>query len=111
MKLLDNIGIYALVFVAGEVVATLIFYFLTKGFSKKLTVTIASRGWLERAFLLVALLKNLPQALILFGALKIGTRLKEGENKISNDYFLVGNLISVLLALIYYIISTEVFNN
>ncbi|MEP5612069.1 MAG: hypothetical protein ABJP45_07450 [Cyclobacteriaceae bacterium] len=110
MRLLDNIERYALVFTAGEAIATVLFYFVARGFSKKLTLAIVIRGWLERAFLFVALLKNLPQALILFGALKIGTRLKDGENKISNDYFLVGNLISALIVLVYYIISTEVFN-
>lgn len=54
-------------------------------------------GVLERLFLYVGLMQGFGQSLILFGALKIGTRLKNEEDKISNDYFLVGNIISVLL--------------
>ncbi len=54
-------------------------------------------GVLERLFLYVGLMQGFGQTLILFGALKIGTRLKNEKDKISNDYFLVGNLVSVLL--------------
>ncbi len=54
-------------------------------------------GVLERLFLYVGLMQGFGQTLILFGALKIGARLKNEKDKISNDYFLVGNLVSVLL--------------
>jgi len=99
-----------LVFIGGELLSTALYYFITKGYSKQVSLATLSRGWLERAFLFIVLLNDLPQALILFGALKIGTRLREGENKISNDYFLVGNLISVLLAIGYFLIVTKYIN-
>ena len=60
------------------------------------------RGMLERVLLTVGILGNVPQVVIAFGALKLGTRIKvDSECKISNDYFLFGNLTSILLALIY----------
>lgn len=62
-----------------------------------------------RAVLYIGILHGFPQILIAFGALKIGTRLHEDkQNKISNDYFLVGNLISLLLAMLYAIIAQQV---
>ena len=38
--------------------------------------------------------------LTLVGALKISSRIKADDNKISNDYFLIGNMISVGLVLL-----------
>ena len=98
-----------LVFLCGEVLALLIFWVLKKLVGlpenspvRKLAVT---KGVLERLTVLTGLLNQFPHILIAFGALKIGTRLREDQNShISNTYFLVGNLISVLLAMIYAII-------
>ena len=64
------------------------------------------KGILERFFLMVSLINNYPHALTLFSALKLATRLKrdsEGPEKESayNDFFLIGNLISVLIAFSY----------
>jgi predicted acyltransferase (DUF342 family) len=67
--------------------------FIQKGFSLRPMIL----GVLERLFLYVGLIQGVAQSLILFGALKIGTRIKNEEDKISNDYFLVGNIVSVLL--------------
>lgn len=57
------------------------------------------------------LISNYPHALTLFGALKLGTRLKHTENTSTdegkkreetyNNYYLIGNLISVSLSIIY----------
>lgn len=63
------------------------------------------KGIFERVFLAVSLINNLPHALTFFSALKLATRLKHDEpdkehNKF-NDYYLVGNLASVLVAIIY----------
>lgn len=52
-------------------------------------------GVIERIFLYICLLSGVYHGLVLFGALKIGTRIKTDENKISNDYFLIGNMVSV----------------
>jgi hypothetical protein len=57
-------------------------------------------GIIERAFLYLCLFTEIHHGFTLFGALKIGTRLKADENKISNDYFLIGNMISVGIILL-----------
>jgi len=60
--------------------------------------------------LFTGLLHGFPQILIAFGALKLGTRLYEDkESDISNSYFLVGNLISILLAMLYAIIAKKLW--
>ena len=63
------------------------------------------KGVIERVFLTVALINGYSQALTFFSALKLATRLKhsaikEDEDKF-NDYYLVGNLVSVMLAIGY----------
>lgn len=70
------------------------------------------KGLVERAFLTYAFLNNFPHALTLFGALKLGTRLKSADNETTeegkksenkyNDYYLVGNFVSVCLSMVYY---------
>jgi len=50
--------------------------------------------------------------LIVFEALKIGTRLKSPDDKIQNDYFLVGNLSSIFISVIYvYIFEKTILLN
>ncbi len=57
-------------------------------------------GIIERFFLYLCILTGIYHGFTLFGALKIGTRIKADENKVSNDYFLIGNMISVSLVLL-----------
>jgi hypothetical protein len=57
-------------------------------------------GIIERIFLYLCIFTDVYLGFILFGALKIGTRIKAEENKISNDYFLIGNMISVSMVLL-----------
>jgi hypothetical protein len=46
--------------------------------------------------------------LIAFGAMKLGTRLHDEQDaEISNTYFLVGNLLSILLAMIGAIVTQK----
>ncbi len=98
-----------LIFVAGESVG----YFIFLSVRRKLGRDERSKnkrpvlkGILERLMLYVGLLHGFPQILIAFAALKLGTRFREDEeNRISNDYFLIGNLISILLAMIYSIVA------
>ena len=103
------------VFAAGELISLLLFTVIRKslgptGSSSTDTASIA-KGILERVMLFTGLLYGFPQILIAFGALKLGTRLStEQQSKISNDYFLVGNLISILLALVYTIIVKALWN-
>jgi hypothetical protein len=70
------------------------------------------KGLIERAFLTYSLFSGFPHALTLFGALKLGTRLKRADNekteigrkreRFYNDYFLIGNFISVGLSVLYF---------
>ncbi|GAB4234451.1 MAG: hypothetical protein Tsb0034_08070 [Ekhidna sp.] len=92
------------IFMIGEVAALVIFYLITRMFGRGLSLSGVLRGVLERAFLFIVLLVELPAGLAFFGALKIATRLKD-DDKISNDYFLTGNLVSVLIVIGYYLLS------
>ncbi len=80
----------------------------SKGIEASLNLKDVLKGILERLVLVVGLLAGYPHVITAFGALKIGTRLREGENKVSNDYFLVGNLISILAAVSFVAISTKI---
>lgn len=64
-----------------------------------LNVRDVSKGMLERVFLIIGIMNGYPHVITAFAALKIGTRINDSEHKISNDYFLIGNLISLLAAL------------
>ncbi len=59
------------------------------------------KGVMERLIISVFLISNFPPILIVFGTLKLGTRISE-HKEIKNDYFLIGNLSSILVALIYF---------
>ncbi len=96
------------IYVVGELISLGVFFLITKMFQRSLTLSSILRGALERGFLYIILLVNLPQGMAFFGALKIATRLKD-DDKISNDYFLVGNLVSVLIVIGYYLMSQYSF--
>lgn len=59
------------------------------------------KGIMERLIMAICLAIGLPSILIVFGALKIGTRLRSPDDKIQNDYFLIGNLSSIFISVIY----------
>ena len=68
------------------------------------------KGVLERFVVCVGLLMNYQGVLTLYAALKLGNRLRHEESKddMSDDqsnritnYFLIGNLMSILLCLLY----------
>jgi hypothetical protein len=83
-------------------------YSLEKKVKYKIDISVI-KGVLERLFLFLCLVHNLPQALIAFVAIKIGTRfLPENGDKISHDYFLIGNITSLLIAVLYYSIWKSV---
>jgi hypothetical protein len=105
---MDKYVIYSAIFVVGELGSLIMFFLVTKIFGRALTLSSVLRGVLERMFIYIVLLVDLPQGLAFFGALKIATRLKD-DDKISNDYFLVGNLVSVLIVIGYYLISQYCF--
>lgn len=102
---MSKITLFLSIFLIGEIVAYLVFLLVKKRFEKKWQWRIdiqVIKGWLERFFLFLCLVYNLPHALIAFGAIKIGTRVNDKDNKVSNDYFFVGNMVSLLLVIFYY---------
>jgi len=102
------------VFVGAEAIGLIVFPVLSRRLGPD-----RARGWdtrailkgiLERLVLYTALLHGFPQMLIALGAMKLGTRLHhEGENDISNTYFLVGNLLSFFLAIVAVIVTREIW--
>ena len=108
--------VYAIaILVAGELISLLLFTVIRKWFAPTESSSAGrasiAKGILERVTLFTGLLYGFPQILIAFGALKLGTRFStEQQTKISNDYFLVGNLLSILLALVYTIIVKSLWN-
>lgn len=113
---MKSIVIMILMFIVGEIVANIIFYFVRNFFNNLSVKPDESqnpllsilKGTLERFVLFIFLYFGHMPILILFGALKIGTRLKEAAgSSISNDYFLIGNLLSVLIAFVYYLIANK----
>ncbi len=99
----------AVVFSCGEFLALAIFCVLKKAIGasgdSQADKWSWTKGFLERLTLLTGLLYDFPHILTAFAALKLGTRLKEEQDShISNTFFLMGNLISVLLAMIYAVI-------
>ena len=79
-----------------------IYYKEIKGFEFKSIL----KGTFERLFIAIALIHDLLHALTLFSALKLANRLKHSEpdsahNNKFNDYYLMGNLASVIVAIFY----------
>jgi hypothetical protein len=104
---MSKIVLFSMIFLLGEGVAYFVFLLVKRIFEKKWQWQIdlqVVKGWLERLFLFLCLAYGLPHALIAFGAIKIGTRVNDKENKVSNDYFFVGNMASLLLVIFYYAI-------
>ena len=96
----------AVIFLCGELISLAVFALIKKYLgpsndrkSGKLSTV---KGTLERLTLFTGLIHGFPQIIIAFSALKLGTRLhEEKELHISNTYFLVGNLTSILISMIY----------
>lgn len=99
--------ILSLLFIITEVFVAVIFaviaqlFYHTLGFNFKAIF----KGIAERIFLFVMLINGYTQALTFFSALKLATRLKHEEPKADldgfNDYYLLGNLLSVIVAIAY----------
>jgi len=108
---MSKILIFVLIFICGEIVATIIFkiiqYSLEENPSCKIDRAVI-KGVLERLFIFLALIYKFPQALIAFAAIKIGARFKEEESKISNDYFYIGNITSLLFAILYFMLWNHI---
>ncbi|WP_146194102.1 hypothetical protein [Brumimicrobium oceani] len=64
------------------------------------------KGVLERFIMAIGLILVIPTILVVFGAIKLGTRFMESKEenaqKIENDYFLVGNFSSIAISILYF---------
>ena len=102
------------IFACGEIFSLVIFpilnCFLGPGAHKAWDALAIFKGIIERLVLFTALVHGYPQILIAFGAMKLGTRLHdEKESTISNSYFLLGNLLSMFIAIIASIVTKELW--
>lgn len=93
-------------FLIGEAIAVYAFAKIRGAYGPKSSSTSSERrvailkGVLERVVMYLGLLMNYAVIIAAFGAFKLGTRFeKDIANKVSNDYFLVGNLTSLLIVL------------
>jgi hypothetical protein len=96
-------------FAPGELLAIFIFNMVRKKLAGKGINNSGAifKGILERFMVVVGLAMAIQSIITLFGAIKIGTRLKDAnQEKISNDYFLIGNFISITIALMEYLLFT-----
>lgn len=103
-----------LIIIVLEILITIVFTLITPKDKRTNVIDIKSifKGLVERAFLTYSLYSGFPHTLTLFGALKLGTRLKSADNEKTedgrrkesqyNDYYLLGNFISVTLSIIYF---------
>jgi hypothetical protein len=104
MTALEFIGIIIL----SEVVFGFIFSVIAQVFYKKIGINFGAlfKGLVERAYLFASLVNDYPHALTLFGALKVATRLKrtsdgKDDDEAFNSFYLLGNFISVMMAISY----------
>lgn len=95
-----------LAFAIGELIALVTFRRVRSVYAPQIegkpstSRTALYKGLLERLVIYLGLLMNYGVIIAAFGAFKLGTRWKEEQpSAISNDYFLVGNLISLLVVL------------
>jgi len=103
-----------IVFVCQEAVGVIVFpvlnHYLGPTGGKAWNLGAILKGTLERFVLFTALIHGYPQMLIAFGAMKLGTRLHEEQGtEISNTYFLVGNLLSILFAMVGSIVTKAIW--
>jgi hypothetical protein len=100
-----NIICFVLALSTGEIIAFFLFTWVRKKFSggKKVDWSIL-KGLIERLMLLLGFVAAIPTVIVFFGAIKLGTRLKESnDSPISNDYFLIGNILSAIIVLLEYV--------
>lgn len=104
MKIMFIIGIM----LVCEIILAFLFSLIAQLFYEKSEIDLKSilKGLIERLFLTIFMFNDLPHAITFFSALKLATRLKhdesnKGETEKFNNYYLIGNLVSVTVALLY----------
>ena len=102
--------------VVGEILFILLFSLVSRlfnfGVGRDQFFKEMFKGFLERIMLSVGIAHGVPTVVILFGALKVATKISiavSDNNKDHvakhNDYFIVGNLMSVILAIAYAVLA------
>jgi hypothetical protein len=100
-----------------EALLGIFYYFITPKTIRLRSIDYKSlvKGAVERTFLTISLIHNYPHAMTLFGTLKLATRLKRDNEQdktkeaIFNDFYLIGNLVSIIMAIFYvYIYKTYI---
>ncbi len=108
-----KVVLFLLIYALGELIAHFIFKAIRKRFQRGQSpaetesnqINTIAKGLLERFLIFICLVNELPHALTVLGALKLGTRLDvDKQHAVSNDYFLIGNLTSIMLAIFYFLI-------
>ena len=113
---MTNIPFYILIFFLQELFALVVFHFIRRYFQKQNNAITAHswlysimKGILERLFIFMGLLNDMPMVIGFFGALKLGTRLDTDKNdRVTNDYFLIGNIVSILIVISSYLMIKQV---
>lgn len=104
---MGGIIVIGFLYVFAEITLAFIFSIIAQVYYKKLGMDFKSilKGALERLFLTISFIHDMAAALTFFSALKLATRLKHEESKEDhnkfNDYYLMGNLASVTMAVLY----------
>lgn len=99
-----------------EILLAFFYYFITPDSIRVATVVdykSLAKGIIERVFLTVSLINGYPHALTLFGTLKLATRLKRDtdsdktKESMYNDFYLLGNFISIIVSIFYVYLYEE----
>ena len=110
---------FACIFIVGELIALIIFSMLRRAFDilpqrdlfatsetspAKIPGVEIFKGVLERLVVTFGLFISLPGILTVFAALKLANRLghEDDDSDRTKNYFLIGNLLTILLCLAYY---------
>jgi hypothetical protein len=108
---MNAIGSFIAVVIAGEVALHILLFLISRLIGKpnrdKISFVSILKGLLERTFIVIVLVLGLAAGLAVLGALKIATRIKDEESKVSNDFFLIGNLLSILFGIGYFLFYTK----
>jgi hypothetical protein len=94
---------FLLVFSLAEAISLGIFHFVRKALTPGVQHTNFSTlmGIFERLMLTLGFIANIPTVFVFFGALKLGSKIKgSSEENIPNDYFLIGNAVSAIIAIL-----------
>jgi len=108
-----NIGILIGILFAAEIILAFGFSAIAQVYKYKIGIDFRSvfKRLIEREFIVLTLVNGFPHALTFFSALKLATRLKRNDSDENhfNDYYLVGNLVSVGAAIGYVILIQKFF--